>query len=225
MTARVERALASLREHATDATREGLVRYAIPNERALGVKMADVQKIAKQLGRDPALADALWATGVYEARLLCAYVDDPATLTPERMDAYCRDFDNWAVCDTLCFSLFDRSTHAWTMVERWADDDAEFVRRAAFALIASIALHDKKAKDAPFVHALTLIERHARDERNFVKKGVSWALRGIGRRNATLMQAAMRVADGLAASKQPAERWVGKDAQRDLRKFAKRRMG
>ena len=118
------------------------------------------------------------------------------------MDRWTRDLDNWAVCDTLCFKLFDQTPHAFAMVDRWADDPAEFVRRTAFALLASLALHDKKSGDEPFLARLPLIEAAATDERNFVKKGVSWALRSIGgrkspvaaRRGARLGGPARRVA-------------------------------
>jgi 3-methyladenine DNA glycosylase AlkD len=136
------------------------------------------------------------------------------------MDHWCRDFDNWAICDTVCFQLFDRTPHAWAKVAQWHDKRAEFVKRAAFALIASLAGHDKQAGDEPFLEGLRLVERAASDERNFVKKGVSWALRGTGRRNAPLHAAAMAVARRLAESADAAARWVGRDALRDLSKPA-----
>ena len=136
------------------------------------------------------------------------------------MDRWARDFDNWAVCDTACFHLFDRTPHAFDRSTRWAGRREEFVKRAGFALLASVALHDKKAADEPFLRALPLIERAADDERNFVKKGVSWALRGIGKRNAKLQAAATEVAQRLSTSPHPAARWIGKDA---LREFAKRK--
>jgi 3-methyladenine DNA glycosylase AlkD len=139
------------------------------------------------------------------------------------MDRWCRDFDNWAICDTTCFHLFDRTPHAWRKVEQWARRRDEFVRRAAFALLASLALHDKRAADEPFVRCLPLIERAAGDERNFVRKGVSWALRSIGRRNLGLNTAAVALALRLSASGEPAARWVGKDALRDLTRNATKR--
>ena len=165
------------------------------------------------------LAAALWQTGVYEARLLCAYVDDPALVTPEQMDRWARDFDNWGTCDTLCFALFDRTADAYAMVDRWADDEAEFVKRAAFALLASLALHDKEREDKAFLSRLPLIEAAATDERNFVKKGVSWALRAIGGRKSEKLRAAARdLAKHLATSTDKTARWVGKDAVRAFEK-------
>lgn len=213
-------ALAALEALAETRIRDGLARYGIATaERVIGVPMGGIQKVGKQLGRDHALAEALWATQVYEARLLAAYVAEPALLTPEQMDAWTRDFDNWGTCDTLCFALFDKSPHAFDMVDRWADDEAEFVRRTAFALLASLALHDRKSGDEPFLERLALIEAAASDERNFVKKGVSWALRGIGgRKSPELRMAARELADGLAASADKTAKWIGRDAQRAFAK-------
>ena len=119
----------------------------------------------------------------------------------------------------MCFKLFDQSPHAFAMVDRWADDPAEFVRRTAFALLASLALHDRKAGDEPFISRLPLIEAAATDERNFVKKGVSWALRSVGRRKSpALRAAACELADRLVHSTEKTSRWIGKDAQRDFEK-------
>jgi len=205
-----------LKGKATKRYRDGLARYAIPADNALGVSLVDIQAIAKRTGRDHALAAALWRTGVYEARLLAAFVDDPDRVTPAQMDRWAKSFDNWAVCDTACFHLFDRTPHAFAKVKQWATSEDEFVKRAAFALLASLAGHDKTSGNAPFLACLPLVERAAPDERNFVKKGVSWALRGVGRRNAGLHAASVGVARRLAGSDEPAARWVGKDALRDL---------
>ena len=162
-----------------------MARYGLPSDRAYGVAMRDVQTLAKRLGRNHDLAAALWSTGWYEARLLAAYVDDPGRLTPAQMDRWCRDFDNWGLCDTVCFVLFDKTPHAWTMVKRWAGRRGEFTKRAAFALLWGLSVHDKKAADRAFVEGLVLIERAADDDRHFVKKGVNMALRAVGKRSAT----------------------------------------
>ena len=196
--------------------RADLARYGITAQKSFGASVASIRLVAKPLGRDQALAAALWKTGWYEARMLAAFVGDPARLTPAQMDRWCRDFDSWALCDTLCFHLFDRTPHAWAKVDGWSRDRGEFVKRAAFALLASLALHDKTAADELFVERLRLIERAAGDDRNFVKKGVSWALRLIGRRNLALNEAAVVVARRLADAEAPAARWVGRDATKEL---------
>jgi len=208
--------LAALKAKATKRTRDGMGRYGIPSDHAWGVAVSDIRAIAKDVGRDHALALSLWKTGVYEARLLAAFVDEPECVTSAQMDRWARAFDNWAVCDTVCFALFDRTPHAFAKVALWSASEKEFVKRAAFALLASLAGHDKASGNGAFLACLPVIERAAPDERNFVKKGVSWALRGVGQRNAVLHARSVTVARRLAASAEPAARWVGKDALREL---------
>jgi len=213
---RVADALAWLKKHSKKSIRDGMARYAIPSDKALGVLMGDIQRLAKQLGRDHALALELWKTDVYEARMLCAYVDEPARVTPALMDAQARDFDNWAICDTLCFALWVLTPHAFAKIRKWANHKDEYVKRASFALLASMALKHKESTDADYLPLLPLMEKAASDERNFVKKAVSWALRGVGRRSVKLNKASLVLAKKLAASEDAAPRWIGKDAFREL---------
>lgn len=212
----MQSALDWLKRHASRATRDGLARYAIPADRAFGVSMRDVQALAKQIGRRHDLAIGLWGTGFYEARLLAAYVDEPARVTRAQMDRWAREFDNWAVCDTVCFALFDRTPHAWSRVEAWAGRQPEFMKRGAFALLWALALHDKAAPDAPFRRGLALVEREAGDDRHYVSKSIDMALRAIGRRNAALNAAALETAGRLAGSTARSAQSVGKRALRTL---------
>ena len=215
-TANTQSAIAWLKRHGSKSGRDGMQRYNIPSDRAFGVPMRQVQELAKQLGHDHDLAAALWASGWYEARLLAAYVDEPAAVTVAQMDRWCRDFDNWAVCDTVCFALFDRTPHAWGRVKEWAPRRAEYVRRAAFALMWGLTVHDKTSSDAPFLRGLTLIERAATDDRHFVMKAVDMALRAVGKRNAALNTAAITVARRLMVSSDETAQWIGKHALREL---------
>ena len=208
--------LAALEALSTARDRDNLIRFGISPPRALGVSMANIQKVAKRIGRNHELAAALWATGWYEARMLTSFVDDPRRVTPAQMDRWCRDFDNWGICDTLCFNLFDRTPHAWAKVAQWSRSRDEFVKRAAFALLWGLSVHDKRAADESFVEGLALIESAADDDRHFVKKAVNMALRAVGKRNPALNRAAVATARRLAETREPSSRWVGRDALREL---------
>lgn len=208
--------LATLERLGTRRNREGMARYGIVAPKVFGVPMSSLREMCKRLGRDHDLARALWKTGWHEARLMASLVGDPARLTSAEMNRWARDFNNWAVCDTVCFHLFDRSSRAWTKVHEWSDRKEEYVRRAAFALLAGLALHDKTSVDEPFRRAFGLIERAADDDRNFVKKAVSWALRAMGNRSVALHAAALDLARRLADTDTPSARWIGKDVIRDL---------
>lgn len=213
----VDESLEWLKSKSTPKDRDNLKRFGIDAKQAFGVSMANIQVLGKILGRNHALASALWKTGWHEARMLAAFVDEPERVTAAQMDRWCREFDNWGICDTLCFKLFDQTPDAWKMVTKWRVEEDEFVKRAAFALLASLAGHDQKSGDEPFLENLPYLEKAAADDRNFVKKGISWALRRLGGRSAVLHAAALETAQRLAKSKDSAgARWVGKDALRDL---------
>ena len=212
----VGEAMRWLEQHATKRTRDGMARFGIPSANALGVTVGDMRKYAKTIGKDHALAARLWSTGVYEARFLAAFIDEPGQVTPAQMDRWVADFDNWAVCDTVCFALFDRTPHAWKKVRAWAGARPEFERRAAFALLWALSVHDKQAPDDRFRACLPLLEKGALDERDYVKKGVDMALRALGKRNPVLRRAAIDLATRLRDSERGAQAWVGRSTLREL---------
>ena len=212
----VQSALKFLKAHSTKAIRDGMARYAIPSDKAYGVAMSDIKALGETLGRNLGIAPALWDTGVYEARMLVSFVADPSQISSAQMDRWCKDFDNWAICDAMCFNLFDRSPYAWAKVAQWSKCSNEFEKRTAFALLWSLTVHDKQATDDAFKQGLVLIERAADDPRNFVKKAVNMALRAIGKRNRALNTAAVAMARRLADSQDATARWVGRDALREL---------
>jgi 3-methyladenine DNA glycosylase AlkD len=205
---------ASAKYRADMAARYGIVTKA----EVYGTTVATLRAMAKTIGPDHALADKLWRTGVHDARMLATMVGDHAQVTPAEMDRWAKDFDNWGIVDTACFHYWDRTPHAFRQIEKWSKAKDEYVKRAAFALLASCALHGR-GSESNFLRGLDLIAREAADPRNFVKKGVNWALRSIGgKQNPKLRAAARALAKQLAASDDATERWNGKDA---LRAFAK----
>lgn len=206
-----------MRALANPANREGMVRFGIDASAALGLTVPQIRAIARRAGRSQPLAEELWATGIHEARVLASMVGDPQTITRSTMDRWARDFNSWDVCDSCCCNLFDRTPHAWAKIDKWAGNKREYVRRAAFATLAGIAVHDKTAADQLFLDALALIENYAFDDRNFVRKAVNWALRNIGKRNAQLLPAAIACAERIRTQGSRPARWIAADALRELR--------
>lgn len=187
--------------------------------------MGTLLTLSKRLGKDHDLATALWLSGWYEARLLAALIGEPERLTLRQMNAWAASFENWGDCDTVCFKLFDQTPLAWGRAKEWSQSRQEFVKRGGFVMMACLALHDKNALDSKFRAFLPLIEKGARDDRNFVMKGVSWALRSIGRRNRALMESSLMVARRLAESENAPSRWVGKDAVKELTRLKEKGAG
>jgi 3-methyladenine DNA glycosylase AlkD len=175
-----------------------------------------LKKLAREIGRHHTLAQELWASEIYEARVLATLIDEPQRVTPRQMNQWAKDFDNWAICDGACINLFRHTRFAHTKCVDWSARREEFVKRAAFALMAGLAVADRAADDIAFLRFLPLIKRAALDERNMVKKGVNWALRQIGKRNAPLNRAALAVANEVHRLDSRAARWIASDARREL---------
>jgi 3-methyladenine DNA glycosylase AlkD len=199
---------------------EGMARFGIDTTRAVGVTVTELRRFARDLGHDHELAAALWASGVHEARLLASLVDEPAMVSEAQMDAWVADLDSWDVCDGVCGNLFDRTPFALDKAVEWSSREPEFQKRAAFAVMASAAVHRKDLPDAAFASLLPVIRAQATDERNYVKKAVSWALRQIGKRSSGLNSRAVRTAERIERIDSRAARWVARDALRELRSDA-----
>jgi len=214
--ATLEEALEKLHAHAHADQLAGMANLAIVGEKRLGVSVPEMRQIAKELKRDHVLALGLWQTGIPDAMIVASMIDDPQLLTEAQMDDWVRDFTSWDVCDQVCGNLFDKSPPAWKKAGEWAEGDPEFVKRAAFALIACLAWHDKVAGDDKFIALFPLVRRASMDERNFVKKAVSWALRNIGKRNRELNAAAVEAAQALRKLDSKSARWIAADALREL---------
>jgi 3-methyladenine DNA glycosylase AlkD len=205
-----------LNAHSNADAVEGMARFGINPTNTLGVSIHAIRKIAKEIGTDHSLAQKLWASEIHEARVLAAMIDDPKEVTKTQMERWVKDFDSWDVCDQCCSNLFDKTTYAFQMARKWSSRDEEFVKRAAFALVAALAVHDKKSANAQFQSFLPIIKRESTDERNFVRKATNWALRQIGKRNMQLNLLALKTAKQIHQKNSKSARWIASDAIREL---------
>jgi len=202
---------------------EGMARYGINPTGTLGISIPTLRALAKGLGKNHALAQELWDSGIHEARLLAGFIDDPAAVTKTQMERWAKDFDSWDVVDQVCSNLFDQTSFAYEKALAWSGRKEEFVKRAGFTLMACLAVHDKAAKDVAFRQFLPIIAREAADERNYVKKAVNWALRQIGKRNVKLNQAALAAGEKIQKQESRSARWIAADALRELKSEAVRK--
>jgi 3-methyladenine DNA glycosylase AlkD len=199
----------------------GMARFGIVAKKVYGGwSIPALRKLGRAIGRDHALAQELWASEHFEARVLATLIDDPEKITPRQMNKWAADFDNWAICDAACVNVFRYTRHAHQKCVEWSTRPEEFVKRAAFALMAGLAVADKDASDNAFLRFLPLIKRAAVDDRNMVKKGVNWALRQIGKRNARLNRAALVACKAIHRLDSRAARWISSDARRELESLA-----
>ena len=212
----VERVLEKLKDKASPDQLEGMARFGIAVEQRLGVSVPDMRMLAKELDRNHELALGLWSTGIDEAKILAGMIADPNKLTADQMDDWVKDLNSWDVCDQVCMNLFDKSPLAWGKIYDWSIREEEFVKRAAFAMIACLARHDRTMNDEKFIELFPVIIRGAIDNRNFVKKAVNWALRNVGKRNVNLNKIAIDTARAIQQLDSTAARWIASDAIREL---------
>ena len=205
-----------LRSLAKPEDLEGMARFGIRGDKRLGLSVPQLRKLGKSIGKDHEMALKLWDTGIQDAMILAALVDDPLKVTEEQAEDWVRDIDSWDVCDQLCMNLFDKVPFAEKKIGEWSKRDEEFVKRVAYAMIACIAWHDKKASDQELIRFLPVIRDGATDGRNYVKKAVSWALRHIGKRNLNLNREAVKLAEEIGKMDSKASRWVASDVIREL---------
>ncbi len=222
MSQKSDELIAHLKSLSNPEDVEGMERFGIKGDKALGIRVPVLRKLAKAHRNDHQLAADLWASGIHEARILASMVDDPEQVTEEQMKAWVNDFDSWDVCDQVCMNLFDKHPLAYEKAVEWSRREEEFVKRAGFAMMASLVLHDKKTDDLAFEPFFERMQAEAGDERNFVKKAVNWALRQIAKQRPGLASWCVQLAKELAESESKSARWVGKDA---LREFQKKGIG
>ena len=201
----------------------GMARFGINAKNTYGVSIPDLRKMAKGIGKNYILAQKLWDSGIHEARILAGMIDLPEKVTEKQMKHWVKDFNSWDVCDQVCSNLFDKTKFAHKKAIEWSERTEEFVKRAGFALMAALAVHDKEASDKEFLKFLPIIKREATDERNFVKKAVNWALRQIGKRNLSLNKMAIKASKEIQRLDSKAARWVASDALRELTSEAVRK--
>lgn len=197
---------------------EGMARFGIRSENALGIKVPVLRQIAKDIGKNHELAAELWKSPVHEMKLIGIFIEDPRLVDEEQMEEWVSGFYSWDICDQTCSTVFDKHPLAWQKAVEWSRREEEFVKRAGFVMMAVIAVHDKKSEDALFEKFFPYLSDGAIDERNFVKKAVNWAIRSIGKRSSYLREKALELCSRILESypDSKAAKWSVTDAVREL---------
>ena len=195
----------------------GMARYGLNSPGTLGICMPDLMRIAKRTGKDHELAQRLWDSGIFEARVLAFRIDEWRLVTEQQMEHWAEGFDNWGIVDGCCGHLFDKTPFAYKKAAEWSGRKEEFVKRAGFTMMATLTVHDKKAEDEKMRRFLPLILKGATDDRKYVSKSVNWALRQIGKRNISLNKEAIKVAKRISKIGSTSAKWIASDALRELR--------
>ncbi|MFZ1289795.1 MAG: DNA alkylation repair protein [Melioribacteraceae bacterium] len=212
----VDEIVGILKQNKNSKNVEGMAKFGINPEFALGISLPFLRNLGKQIGKNHELAIDLWQTKIHEARILSTIIADSKQITKSLMNSWVNDFNSWDLCDQCCMNLFRKSEFAFEKSLEWMERNEEFVKRAGFALVATLAVHSKNLTNEDFEIYLQKIIEKSDDERNFVKKAVNWALRQIGKRNIYLNQKAIEVSEKLINSESKSAKWIGKDALKEL---------
>lgn len=218
--ANVQTILKKLKSAGNQENVAGMARFGINPKNTFGVRVPVLRHLAKEIGKNHALALKLWDTQIHEAKILASMIDDPKLVSEKQADSWIKNFDSWDVCDEVCMNLFDKTTFAFKKALEWSKFPREFEKRAGFALMACLAWHDKKAPDQNFLKFFAAIRTAATDERNFVKKAVNWALRQIGKRNLALNAPAITTAKEIQKIESKSAKWIAQDAIKELESAA-----
>ncbi len=213
---RCEEVIKKIKSSSNPKNVEGMARFGINPNNTYGVSIPILRKLAKDIGKNHELAQQLWASKIHEARILAAMIDITSRVNEKQMDSWAKDFDSWDVCDQVCMNLFDKTTFAYKKAVEWSSRKEEFVKRAGFAIMASLAVHDKNAKDADLIRFRPIIKKESADGRNFVKKAVNWALRQIGKRNLNLNKEAVKTSKEILKLNYKSAKWIASDAIKEL---------
>lgn len=218
--ARAEELVNRIKRHASPTFKTQMsARFGIQTELAVGTPVTTLRQIVKGLPRpDQELADALWASRIHEARIMASMLADPAQMTREKLDEWAAELNSWDICDLCANNLFSKVKNPLKLAERWIKREEEFVRRAGFAVLCSLALPRAKTTDEELVKLLPLIKNHAADARPMVYKAVNWALRNIGKKNPRLTPKAVACAHEILDlyEENKSARWVANNALWEL---------
>ncbi|MBS3946292.1 MAG: DNA alkylation repair protein [Melioribacter sp.] len=213
----VKEIISELKKNGSEYNREGMKRFGINVDKAFGVNVPVMRKLAKKIGRNHVLALKLWKSGYHEARHVATMIADPKLTTKSILNEWVKDFNSWDIVDGSCSNLIRKTDYAYDLILRWAKNKKEFIRRTAFSLIAYLSVHDKKRNDEEFLQFFPLIKKYSTDERNFVKKAVNWSLRQIGKRSSFLNEQAIQLAEEIKLIDSKSARWIANDALRELK--------
>ncbi len=219
MTSEVELILKKIQMLASEERKKVQAYFKIGDVNSFGLTQPQIKLLAKEIGKNHALALELWESGVHEARHIALLIADKNLVTEELAEKWIKDFNSWDIVDGCCSTLLCRTPFAFKKAIEWTKRKEEYEKRTGFALMAMLAVHDKKATNEKFEKFIPYLLKESHDDRNFVKKAINWAIRQIGKRNIILCKEMIELSKAIREKGDSASRWIAADALRELEKY------
>ncbi|RGD75245.1 DNA alkylation repair protein [Anaerofustis stercorihominis] len=210
-----------LKKMSDEKYKKNIIKLGIPEDRCIGVSVADLRKLSKNIKKDNDLARELWISGYHEAMLLSVLIMDKKSVTLEYIEEIMNDVISWDLCDHLCKNIIIKIKGYEDLIYKWSSSEKLYFKRAAFTLIASYVIHNKKADDEALNKMLQIIEENSDDDREHVKKAVLWALKEIGKKDMEWKDKSAKVSNKLISSGVKSKVWIGSNALKELNTLVK----
>jgi len=166
--------------------------------RGYGIGLTRLRKLAKKMGRNRNLAQALWKTDVYDARVIALLIDDPAQITRDQAERQVEELAGGMLAHVFasCDSTLAKTSFMVELAEKWVQSDDPVRRDCGYGLLCEASkLSGKKAPSEEFFLAqVEGIANTINGELENVRLSMGAALIGIGKRSAALNKAALKVA-------------------------------
>ena len=188
----LEQAMAALEKLGTAQNRKTYARHGA-REPMFGVSWANLGKLAKAIKCDQKLAEQLWASGNYDARILATMVADPAKLDARTLDRWAKQIDCSPVGGALA-TLVARSPLAERTFRKWKNDRNDLVAEAGWDMLCGLARDDQALNDEDGAKLIQEIEQTIHSAGNRVRYAMNGALIALGGYRAKLTKPALAAA-------------------------------
>ena len=193
-------ALAALRALAEPGRAEGMAAYHRQSREVIGIPNPALNESTTEWRRTlpvperVTLADALWQTNIFEARIAAAKLLTQARIRPDEatwslIKSWAHDLDSWAIADHAMIAAQKRlaaDPSRLDEVDPWTTSENLWTRRAA--LVATLPFAKKSHPNAAEAQARARVlgwaATYVTDPEWFIQKAVAWWLRDLSKHDA-----------------------------------------
>jgi len=168
--------------------------------KSFGIGLTQLRKLAKQVGRDHKLAQQLWQTDIYDAKIIGLLIDDPKQLSREQAEEQVEALEGGMLSHVFasCDATLAKTPFAFELVRDWTTRQDDMRRRCGYSLLYELSKKNPAGMDDTYLlGCIDHIGQAIDGEEVWVRGAMAGALMGIGKRNKKLNKAAVRAAKSI----------------------------